>query len=45
MSGDGEPWIPANMNVKELTTRVIVIGVLLGGVMTALMHILGYMLV
>ena len=41
MSGDGEPWIPANMNVKELTTRVIVIGVLLGGVMTAANAYLG----
>ena len=41
MSGDREPWIPANMNVKELTTRVIVIGVLLGGVMTAANAYLG----
>ena len=35
MSGDGEPWIPAHMNIQELTVRVIVIGVLLRGVMTA----------
>ena len=41
MSGDREPWIPANMEVKELTTRVIVIGVLLGGVMTAANAYLG----
>ena len=41
MSGDTEPWIPAHMNVKELTRRVIVIGVLLGGVMTAANAYLG----
>tara|TARA_B100000700_G_scaffold243703_1_gene271653 strand:+ start:1139 stop:3229 length:2091 start_codon:yes stop_codon:yes gene_type:complete len=41
MSGEGEPWIPAHMNVKELTRRVIVIGVLLGGVMTAANAYLG----
>ena len=35
MSGNQEPWVPAEMNIKELTTRVVVIGVLLGGVMTA----------
>ena len=41
MSGDGEPWIPAHMNIQELTIRVIVIGVLLGGVMTAANAYLG----
>ena len=41
MSGDTEPWIPAHMNVKELTRRVIIIGVLLGGVMTAANAYLG----
>ncbi len=41
MSGDGEPWIPAHMNIQELTVRVIVIGVLLGGVMTAANAYLG----
>ena len=41
MSGNQEPWIPAHMNVKELTVRVVVIGVLLGGVMTAANAYLG----
>ena len=41
MSGEGEPWIPAHMNIQELTVRVIVIGVLLGGVMTAANAYLG----
>lgn len=41
MSGSQEPWIPADMNIKELTTRVVVIGVLLGGVMTAANAYLG----
>ncbi len=41
MSGNQEPWIPADMNIKELTTRVVVIGVLLGGVMTAANAYLG----
>ena len=41
MSGQSEPWIPANVNIKELTTRVIIIGVLLGGVMTAANAYLG----
>lgn len=41
MSGNQEPWVPANVNIKELTTRVIVIGVLLGGVMTAANAYLG----
>ena len=41
MSGDGEPWIPAHMNIQELTVRVIVIGILLGGVMTAANAYLG----
>ena len=41
MSGTGEPWIPAHMEVKELTQRVIVIGVILGGVMTAANAYLG----
>ena len=41
MSGSQEPWIPAEMNIKELTTRVVVIGVLLGGVMTAANAYLG----
>ena len=41
MSGNQEPWIPAEMNIKELTTRVVVIGVLLGGVMTAANAYLG----
>jgi putative OPT family oligopeptide transporter len=41
MSGLGEPWIPADSNVKELTVRVIVIGVLLGGLMTAANAYLG----
>ena len=41
MSGDQEPWIPAEMDIKELTTRVVVIGVLLGGVMTAANAYLG----
>ena len=41
MSGNHEPWVPAEMNIKELTTRVVVIGVLLGGVMTAANAYLG----
>ena len=41
MSGNQEPWVPAEMNIKELTTRVVVIGVLLGGVMTAANAYLG----
>jgi putative OPT family oligopeptide transporter len=41
MSGLGEPWIPADRNVKELTVRVIVIGILLGGLMTAANAYLG----
>ena len=41
MSGDGEPWVPAHMNIRELTVRVVVIGVLLGGVMTAANAYLG----
>ena len=41
MSGAGEPWIPADKNVKELTTRVIIIGILLGGIMTAANAYLG----
>jgi len=41
MSGQSEPWIPADVNIKELTTRVIIIGVLLGGVMTAANAYLG----
>ena len=41
MSGLGEPWIPADSDVKELTVRVIVIGVLLGGLMTAANAYLG----
>ena len=41
MSGNQEPWIPADMNIKELTTRVVIIGVLLGGVMTAANAYLG----
>ena len=41
MSGLGEPWIPADSNVKELTVRVIVIGVLLGALMTAANAYLG----
>ena len=41
MSGAGEPWIPADRNVKELTTRVIIIGILLGGIMTAANAYLG----
>ncbi len=41
MSGLGEPWIPANANIKELTKRVIVIGVILGALMTAANAYLG----
>ena len=41
MGGNQEPWIPADMNIKELTTRVVIIGVLLGGVMTAANAYLG----
>jgi putative OPT family oligopeptide transporter len=41
MSGEGDPWIPAHMNIQELTVRVIVIGILLGGVMTAANAYLG----
>ncbi len=41
MAGQGEPWIPADRNIKELTVRVLVIGVLLGGVMTAANAYLG----
>ena len=41
MSGEGEPWIPADKNIKELTSRVIIIGVLLGGLMTAANAYLG----
>lgn len=41
MSGLGEPWIPADANIRELTVRVIIIGVLLGGVMTAANAYLG----
>ena len=41
MSGLGEPWVPADSNVKELTVRVICIGVLLGGLMTAANAYLG----
>ena len=41
MPGDSEPWIPADKNIKELTARVIVIGVLLGGLMTAANAYLG----
>ena len=41
MSSNQEPWVPAEMNIKELTTRVVVIGVLLGGVMTAANAYLG----
>ncbi|MBT4066150.1 MAG: oligopeptide transporter, OPT family [Euryarchaeota archaeon] len=41
MSGLGEPWIPAGSNVKELTARVIVIGILLGALMTAANAYLG----
>ena len=41
MSGQNEPWIPADVNIKELTYRVIIIGILLGGVMTAANAYLG----
>ena len=41
MSGLGEPWIPADSNIKELTLRVIIIGVLLGALMTAANAYLG----
>ncbi len=41
MSGLGEPWIPADSNVKELTVRVIIIGVILGALMTAANAYLG----
>jgi putative OPT family oligopeptide transporter len=41
MSGLGEPWIPADSNVKELTVRVIIVGVLLGALMTAANAYLG----
>ena len=41
MSGLGEPWVPADRNIKELTARVLIIGVLLGGLMTAANAYLG----
>ncbi|RZD40344.1 MAG: oligopeptide transporter, OPT family [Methanobacteriota archaeon] len=41
MSAEGEPWIPADKNIAELTLRVIVIGILLGGIMTAANAYLG----
>ena len=41
MSGQNEPWIPADVNIKELTYRVIIIGILRGGVMTAANAYLG----
>ena len=37
----GDPWIPAESNIKELTVRVIVIGIILGGLMTAANAYLG----
>ena len=41
MAGVGEPWVPAEANIKELTARVIIIGILLGGLMTAANAYLG----
>ena len=41
MSGTGEPYIPAHESPLELTTRVIVVGILLGILMTAANAYLG----
>jgi len=41
MGSLGEPWIPADKNIAELTVRAIVIGVLLGAIMTAANAYLG----
>ncbi len=41
MADLGEPWVPAESNIKELTVRVIVIGIILGGLMTAANAYLG----
>ena len=41
MSVHGEPYIPASQSPLELTTRVIVVGILLGILMTAANAYLG----
>ena len=43
MSAQDGPYIPADQEPKELTLRVLVVGVLLGILMTQQMHILGCM--
>ena len=41
MSELGQPWIPAESEIKEFTLRVVIIGILLGGLMTAANAYLG----
>tara|TARA_B100001996_G_scaffold280049_1_gene220531 strand:- start:2068 stop:4143 length:2076 start_codon:yes stop_codon:yes gene_type:complete len=41
MGSETEPWVPAHLNVAELTVRAVIIGVLLGAVMTAANAYLG----
>ena len=44
MANDYEPWVSADKEIQELTIRVVIIGILLGAVMTA-MPTLAFMLV
>ena len=41
MSATGEPYIPASESPKELTLRVVIVGILLGILMTAANAYLG----
>ena len=41
MSASQEPWIPADRNIAELTLRAVLIGIVLGGLMTAANAYLG----